>query len=194
LWETGIRALGVRHIPNIGWVMLQRGPKPREGENNLSISDYWSGKDGHFGKDRRPQPGDFAYVNNQGGWMGTRQQIWEWHSEICPGGFLPPFDAPDFNYDGLDMRNAEWWSGGLHLFTPRHACNLLRIVSLDNPSTFAKHLLYHSSNNKQRQLHWKHKRFAKVDDFLWPIVDHETKCRTSHEPRRTNSKLVTTDR
>ena len=185
IWETGIFSLGVRKMPTIegsstssaidttkdrdlGWVLMQRGPMA---EGNLTIRDYWSGTGGYFkgrkGKqgDRRPNPKHFDHVNNQGGWMATRQQIWEWHTEICPGGFLPPYEPPHYNFDGLDMRNVEYWSGGLSLFTKQHACNMQRIVSLD-PKRFARHLIYHAANNKQRQLQPKRRRFVKVNDLL----------------------------
>lgn len=78
--------------------------------------------------------------------MGTRQQIWTWHTEVCQGSFLPPFDVPHFRFDGLDLRDVEWWSGGLHLATLRHACNMQRIVTLDQ---LDHHLIYHTANNKQ---------------------------------------------
>jgi hypothetical protein len=114
----------------------------------------------------RPGPAVFDYINNQGGWMATREQIWEWHTEICPGGFLPPYAAPHYHYDGLDMRNVEWYSGGMQLSTVRHACNMQRIVVLD-PNDFSKSLLYHTANNKQRQLSWKkEKMFTKADTLL----------------------------
>ena len=175
LWESGIVSLGVRMMPiseadaSLGWVLMQRGPNVDIG--NLTIRDYWSGEDGYFkgrkgkGGGRRPIAGHFDHVNNQGGWMATQQQIWEWHTEVCPGGFLPPFDRPHYSYDGLDMRNVEYWSGGLSLVTKRHACNMQRIVSLD-PDHFARHLIYHSANNHQRQLHGKRHRFVKVNDLL----------------------------
>lgn len=142
LWETGIKALGVRKMPAssnlLDWVLLQRGPEvddPRQ-----KISDYWSGKDGYFGTEKRPSTKKFGFINNQGGWMATRKQIWEWHTEVCPGGFLPPYDVPDYHFDGLDMRNVEYWSGGISLFTKRHACNLQRFISLD-PDHFNRQLL-----------------------------------------------------
>jgi hypothetical protein len=51
------------------------------------------------------------------------------------------------------------------LFTKEHGCNLQRIIPLD-PSKFAIHLLYHSSNNKQRQLHGRRQQIVKVNDLL----------------------------
>jgi len=169
LWETNIVALGVRHVDEIGWVTLLRGPRGRGGEKGLTLEDFWSGTQKYFKSDRRPKPGMFEYLNNEGGWMGTRQQIWEWHTEICLGGFLPPFDSPHYNFDGLDPRNVEFWSGGLNLFTARHACNMQRLVSLD-PDKFAKHLVYHSANNKQRQLQGKKQSFVKVNDLFGQLL------------------------
>ncbi|VEU34036.1 unnamed protein product [Pseudo-nitzschia multistriata] len=170
LWETNIVALGVRHVDELGWVTLLRGPRARQGETGLTISDFWSGTQKYFdSKTRRPPPGSFNHVNNEGGWMGTRQQIWEWHTEICLGGFLPPFDSPHYNYDGLDPRNVEFWSGGLNLFTARHACNMQRLVSLD-PDKFSKQLIYHSANNKQRQLHGKRHTFVKINDLYGQLL------------------------
>jgi hypothetical protein len=174
LWETNIRALGVRKMPLqrkpfLNWVLFQRGP--RFTERNLTIGDYWSGHDGYFRNgveitDRiRPDTKSFEHINNQGGWMATRHQIWEWHTQICPGGFLPPYESPDYNLDGLDMRNVEYWSGGIGLFTKEHGCNLQRIIPLDE-GRFARSLLYHTANNKQRQLHGRRQMFVKVNDLL----------------------------
>jgi hypothetical protein len=101
----------------------------------------------------------------EGGWMATRRQIWEWHTKLCPGGFLPPYYAPHYRMDGLDLRNVEYWSGGLNLFTHQHACNLQRIIPI-NPYDFSRHLIYHTANNKQRQLKSKRKHFTKVDTLL----------------------------
>lgn len=169
LWETEIQPLGVRKLPpesSLDWVALLRGPT-HDGSKpaNSIIGDYWAGNDGYFtGKEARRPGGDSRkFINNMGGWMATRQQIWNWHTQICPGGFLPPFEAPHYRFDGLDLRDVEWWSGGLHLVTKRHACNMQRIVSL-NPQDFSKHLIYHTANNKQTQLGLG--RFTKAQDLL----------------------------
>jgi hypothetical protein len=74
-----------------------------------------------------------------------------------------------FTQDGLDPRNVEFWSGGLNLFTARHACNMQRLVSLD-PDKFAKQLVYHSANNKQRQLHGNKKAFVKINDLFGQLL------------------------
>lgn len=165
IWETGIKGLSVREIDGLGWVMLQSGSfMPNR---NRCIGNYWSGRDGHFGDASRPIVMDPVYLNNQGGWMATREQILEWHMHQCPCGFLPPYDEPCFPYDGLDLRNVEYWSGGMHLFQSFRACNLQRIIPLE-PDQWSKHLIYHSANNKQRQLKQRGKqyRFVKVDNLL----------------------------
>lgn len=170
-WETDILALGVREMPDpndeasfMDWVALLRGPThDGEMEPNTIIGDFWSGTNGYFEGKKRPGGNARHFINNQGGWMATRRQIWDWHTAICPGGFLPPYEGPHFNYDGLDLRDVEWWSGGLHLATKRHACNLQRVISM-KPEHFDKHFLYHTANNKQTQLGLE--RFTKASDLL----------------------------
>eukprot|EP00527_Entomoneis_sp_CCMP2396_P000431 CAMPEP_0198145156 /NCGR_PEP_ID=MMETSP1443-20131203/21382_1 /TAXON_ID=186043 /ORGANISM="Entomoneis sp., Strain CCMP2396" /LENGTH=590 /DNA_ID=CAMNT_0043808711 /DNA_START=237 /DNA_END=2009 /DNA_ORIENTATION=+ len=176
LWETNVLPLGVRQMPEnswLDWVVMLRGPNQNKLEPNEVIGDYWSNRDRkYWSKDeaggRRPAPQEFKYINNQGGWMATREQLWEWHTEICPGGFLPPYEAPHYRYDGLDMRNVEWYSGGMQLSTIRHACNMQRIIAIDHPANFSKSLLYHSANNKQQQLAGEGKRewFVKANTLL----------------------------
>ena len=165
-WETSLDVLGIRNFPNRAawdWVLLQAGnqeqfyPRPK-----FVIGDYWSGRDGYF--DKRPNRDSGPYLNNQGGWMATRRQLLEWHSHWCVGGFLPPFDKPMFTYDGLDLRSVEYWSGGIQIVSAK-ACNLQRIVLMD-PDDFSKHLLYHSSNNKQRTRAVK-RRFSRTIDEFW---------------------------
>jgi hypothetical protein len=165
VWETGIVALGVRHIPGMGWTMLQRGPEARDDELGTTLTDYWSGRSHYFPPGQhRPPASSLRHINNMGGWMATQRQIWEWHTEVCPGGILPPFDGPDYERDGLDGRGVEYWSGGLNLVTPIHGCNIQRLVGLDDPDQFARHLIYHSANNKQRQHHAARRQtFVKVN-------------------------------
>lgn len=103
MWETGIEGLSVRDIPGMGFVVFLAGASGFKA--NPVTGDYWSGREGEFGKLNRPRGPNFRYVSNQGGWMATRQQVLEWHSDICMGGFLPPFDEPHYRFDGLDMRN-----------------------------------------------------------------------------------------
>ncbi|CAJ1949626.1 unnamed protein product [Cylindrotheca closterium] len=178
IWETNVRALGIRKMPLASifdWVVLQRGRRtliPDKAQQqwvqiDVEIGDYWAGRNGNFEVGYgRPDTKQFVYLNNQGGWMATRQQLWEWHTDFCQGGFLPPFESPHYNLDGLDMRNVEYWSGGLNIFTLEHGCNLQRIISLD-PDRFAAQLLYHTSNNKQRHLTGaKQIKFTNVNDFL----------------------------
>jgi hypothetical protein len=114
LWETEILSLGVRKMPEgdndetsrLDWVALLRGPTyDKDTEPNTIIGDYWAGSDGNFGKKKRPNGNARSMINNMGGWMATRQQIWEWHTEICPGGFLPPYEPPHFRFSGLDLRD-----------------------------------------------------------------------------------------
>jgi hypothetical protein len=171
LWETNILPLGVRKMPErswLDWVVLQRGPSQKQLNASESIGDYWSNRNKDYYKNtQRPAPQEFKYINNQGGWMATQKQIWEWHTEICPGGFLPPYEPPHYRFDGLDMRNVEWYSGAMQLSTVRHACNMQRVIALD-PEHFSKSLLYHSANNKQRQLADQGKResFTKANTLL----------------------------
>ena len=47
------------------------------------------------------------------------------------------------------MRSVEYWSGGIQLVGV-NSCNLQRILTLD-PDGFSRHLLYHTSNNKQHE-------------------------------------------
>jgi hypothetical protein len=47
IWEVGIKSVGIRHLPqdsSLKWVLLQRGPTPRKGEKDFTISDYWSNR------------------------------------------------------------------------------------------------------------------------------------------------------
>ncbi|KAI2505627.1 hypothetical protein MHU86_8775 [Fragilaria crotonensis] len=172
LWETGIKALGVRKMPEestLDWVVLQRGPSAVDATD--VIGDYWSGRDNEFGEEPRPPAAEPNYMNNMAGWMASRAEIWKWHTEFCQGGFLPPFDSPHFKLDGHyrvddDHRIVEYWSGSLQLVMRINGCNLQRIIPVD-PEGFSRHLIYHTANNKQRQL-WQKRQiyFTKVNTML----------------------------
>lgn len=111
LWETHIKPLGVRKMPEesiLDWVVLLRGPNDTDLKTNEVVGNYWSNRNNdYYPNERRPGAMEFKYINNQGGWMATREQIWRWHTEVCPGGFLPPYEAPHYRFDGLDARNVE---------------------------------------------------------------------------------------
>jgi sRNA-binding protein len=92
-WETSIDALGVRRLPNdVDWVVLLGGSNQEIwDEADYIIGDFWSGRAGDYFPAHQPRPDrkKGRYMNNQGGWMGTRRQIMEWHERWCRGGFLP---------------------------------------------------------------------------------------------------------
>jgi hypothetical protein len=122
----------------LDWVLVQRGTPPPG-----ALPDYWSGNDGYYHNDTvnwRPKSSERKYVNNQGGYMATQRQLLEWHTELCPEGFLPPFDSPTYGtMDGLDLRDVEYWSGGVQLVSKVKGCNLQRIISLKRRA-FARHI------------------------------------------------------
>ena len=155
-WETSINVLSVRQLPDQSWVVLQAGNEESIYEDNphVRIGEYWTGQDHekeYFQNNPRPKRTDGHQINNQGGWMATRRQILEWHMMgRCMGGFLPPYDPSDFWLnDGIAKGTVEFWSGGIQLFGVL-GCNLQRIIPLD-PTSFSASLLYHTSNNKQKQ-------------------------------------------
>lgn len=157
LWETQAIALGLHKMPNgssLDWVVLQRGIDQTYIQRGQKIGEYWVGQDLEENVER-PNPTAPQYINNQGGWMATPQQIWAWHTGHCKNQLLPPYD----DLDGL-KNNVEFWSGGLSL-VGMNACQLQRIISL-KPKDFARHIIYHTSNNKQKS---KHLTFTNVGVF-----------------------------
>ena len=143
VWESSIQGFMLREMPPsspLGWVALLGGPS-EEYENELS------GKYAHRDT-RKTRFSDPKLLSQSAGWMMTRKEILEHHNNLCKGGFLPPFDTPHFQHDGLYLNNVEYWSGGLQMWCWRDGCNIQRIISL-HPANFSKHLLYHSANNKQ---------------------------------------------
>ena len=186
LWETHIKALGIRQMPSnnnsngrnsLDWVLLQRGGSTYNMESEALIGDYWSGRDGNYSTSR-PDSMESIYANNQGGWMATREQIWNWHTRICLGGFLPPYQGSIYPLDGMN-NVVEYWSGGGNLYG-RKACHLQRIIPID-PYSFSGHLLYHTSNNKQKQLKFVKGLFSQVDVLLGQL--HTVKKRAEQSAR-----------
>jgi hypothetical protein len=160
----------------LNWVLLQTGNDDQYfSDAKFVIGEYWTGRDGYFNNNingtrkaqqhqERPNRQNGDALNNQGGWMGTRRQIWEWHRQWCRGGFLPPYDRPVFQMDGLRTATVEYWSGGIQIVGVK-SCNLQRLIALE-PSMFGKHLLYHTSNNKQKQKYVTHRFSAThIQDF-----------------------------
>ena len=81
IWETNIMPLGIRQMPSdswLDWVVLQRGPNQNDLNINETIGDYWSNRNADFygKKQSRPAPHEFKYINNMGGWMATREQLY----------------------------------------------------------------------------------------------------------------------
>ena len=168
-WETSIEALGVRQMPDKSWVLLQAGNNESiYPSSSVRIGEFWSGEDHeeeYFHGKLRPSRSKGDLLNNQGGWMATRRQILEWHSERCFGGFLPPYDPPAMLDDGLATATVEYWSGGIQLVGIK-SCNLQRIIPLD-PKRFSQSLLYHTSNNKQRQRFVLHRFSGTHIEAFW---------------------------
>jgi hypothetical protein len=94
-----------------------------------------------------------------------------------------PYDLPTYRLDGLDGRSVEYWSGGIQL-VGINACNLQRIVAL-RPEYFSKHLLYHTSNNKQKSstVHYRFSRRS-INEF-WGQINTVRK----HAERTMNKEL-----
>ena len=119
------------------------------------VDGHWSGTQGTFGQAKRPKfsrGGTAKLLAQQGGWMATREQLARMDSGLCNCPFLPPFNPPFYQGDGLEPMNVEFWSGSYQFFTGVIAgCNMQRIISL-HPEHLSKHLLYHVANNKQKQL------------------------------------------
>jgi hypothetical protein len=168
-WETAIEALSVRRMPAsswLRWVVLQAGNlEDLVDPSHHRIHGYWSGRHGLLSPEQKPAAIQGDYANNQGGWMGTRRQVYEWHTRWCQqDGFVPPFAASSGG-DGLATRTVEFWSGGLQL-VGMYACNLQRILPLE-PSLFSRHLLYHTSNNKQRHAIVQRRFSSQSIQHLW---------------------------
>ena len=185
IWETNIRAMAVRQLFNTQkfresdpCVTLLPGPGKKLQNEEMTIG-YWSGDDGAFGKDAtKPSGGEPKLIAQQGGWMMTARQIERMHDEnLCQGSFLPPFDHPVYVDDGQASMNVEFWSGGYQLLTGvKGGCNMQRVVDLSSAEAFSKHLIYHTANNKQRQL--SKERMLRAEHF-WAQLNSVRKAALS---------------
>jgi hypothetical protein len=168
-WETSIDALGVRFMPEdsgLGWVLMQAGNDDEKIPSiNKIMGQYWSGNDHNYFNYSRPHRSKNRYVNNQGGWMATKRQVFEWHTQQCgEKSLLPPYNRSTLEYDGLP-KPVEFWSGGIQTFGA-YACNIQRIMPLA-PEMFSRHLLYHTSNNKQRSDNVLHRYSSLTINEFW---------------------------
>jgi hypothetical protein len=167
IWETNIKAFSLRQFPRgstmLDWAVLMMGPGKKL-RNAAKIGGYWSGREGAFGDEKRPSGGEPKLVAQQGGWMATQEQLIRMNNKLCLAEFLPPFDKIAGDNDGLDPHNVEFWSGSYQYYTGAgNHCNMQRIISM-NPDHFSKHLLYHTANNKQKQL--AQRRMLRANDLF----------------------------
>jgi hypothetical protein len=171
IWETDIPALFVRQMPKIAtatttttkfldWVALL----PIKGISN-KVEGYWSGTGGALAPEYGKKPPSILnnFIGQSAGWMAAAQEILELDEKLCKNQFLPPFDKPHMEEDGMGFMtdSVEYWSGGLQLWG--QLCGIQRVVSLD-PKQFSKHLIYHTANNKQKEI--PRDRLVKVPTLL----------------------------
>lgn len=164
IWETAIEGLSVRRMPThsmLDWVALLN----IKASPNV-VSGYWTGTDGVLLPEfsRKPPTNDNQYIGQPAGWMASAKEILDFQSRICKGqSFLPPFNPPHMRDDGMGWTtdSVEFWSGGLQLWG--QMCEIQRMVSLD-PQLFSNHLIYHTANNKQKEI--ERERLVKVQTLL----------------------------
>jgi hypothetical protein len=159
MWETKAEAMSVRKMPEsssttLDWVMFLPLPSHLK---NLITPHFWAG-DAAKKKVERPAARVRGLIAQSAGWIASRQEILDLN-RMCRTGFLPPFQD---NRDGLD-NDVEFWSGGLQMSSA--VCNIQRIIPLNDPDAFSRHLLYHTANNKQLQDNLA-KKLVRMDDFM----------------------------
>lgn len=186
-WEAAIQSFSLREFPSsssLNWVAFLPGVMKLPDEDNpLMASYYTSGNN----KDR-PFQGRPELFAQQGGFMISREYIHLIETDICPRRFLPPFEEPIFLNNGLWQNNVEFYSGGFQLFSnnPEDAgCNLQRIIDLDN---FSKHLIYHTTNNKQKSIH--RERLVKVDRLFSQLHAAQTMAAAEKERREQKASTI----
>lgn len=170
VWEASITGTTVRSLygarptnnstrGEVDWVAILPGP-------NRPVKGFLAGKD------PQAQPSSHASVLAQSaGWMATGSQLLRLHGKLCDGGFLPPFDGFRFPRDGLFKHNVEFYSGGIQMSAG--PCSLNRIIPLND---WDKHLLYHSSNNKQ-SLKRTRKTMIPAQTLLAQLLDTQRRAK-----------------
>jgi hypothetical protein len=181
IWETAIPGLFVRQMPPnrdlLDWVALL----PIKG-SPMKIHGYWSGTDGALMPVHPKKPSTILneFIGQSAGWMASANEILELDEKLCKLSFLPPFDRPQMKEDGMGFETdaVEFWSGGLQLWG--QMCEIQRVVSLD-PKQFSKHLLYHTANNKQKEI--PRERLVKVPTLLGQLhtVKQRAQIAMNHE-------------
>lgn len=148
---------------------------------NKKTEGYWSVRDGGFKKEETPSSDGPRLLSQQGGWMATKEQIIRMNNKLCKENILPFFstmeNAGSLYHDDLGPHSSDFWSGSNQFYTggERH-CNMQRIISM-NPDHFSKHLLYHTANDKQKQM--PKSRMVRAND-LFGQLNHVKKI-AEHE-------------
>ena len=189
-WEAAIQSFSLREFPSsssLNWVAFLPGVMKLPDEDNpLMASYYTSGNN----KDR-PFQGRPELFAQQGGFMISRDYIHLLETELCPGRFLPPFNEPIFRNNGLWQNNVEFYSGGFQLFSNNledAGCNLQRIIDLNN---FSQHMIYHTTNNKQKQTTIRRDRLVKVDHMFRQLRAAQIKAAADKERREQEASTTT---
>jgi len=139
-WEWGADGMGVRVAPKTIGGMVGVVPANSAGwlegfTANVSV-----------------RTGDARFAQ-QAGWMATQKQVRRLH-HVCPEGFLPPDSYSATLNSDVDPHwysrksNTEFWSGGYNMFG-EHSCVFARVIDISSKENFARHLIFHSSRNKQ---------------------------------------------
>jgi hypothetical protein len=160
IWETGILGMTVRSLTTTHRNSSQKDANHHNSNNNNNDDDwvaflqgpptkwetpaYWTGTVLSPNAPLRPSATTPHFLAQSAGWMATPAELLELHSQLCEGGFMPPFDMPRYPRDGFWKNNVEYWSGGIQMWCG--VCGIQRVLSI---ADFSKHLLYHTSNNKQ---------------------------------------------
>ena len=173
VWETSVVAMRLYEFPLLGWVVLLEGQFGEGAPYAFDPKMVYN-----FTHKPRPHRSNPRFGGQSGGWMMTQREALQASVEFCEGGFVPPYYRPHFPHDGLFgySSSVEFFSGGLELWQKPSGCNLQRIIVLDQ---FSHHLLYHTSNNKQRSI--PQERRIKAQDLLAQLHTVKEKAMSHRE-------------